>query len=155
MGVRKSSAVRIFAAAAAAGILIFAVYLFVGNPSVWYHNQSLKKAVCGIAAGAEQKETVTLNEIVPFSWDKVYTFEPYTGREEIEKTIGFPSSSIRETVNEGMVQLLFVKGKKVTASVCGYPQSLGYDVIFNGDIAYADKAEFHAVRQSGIVRLTR
>ena len=46
--------------------------------------RALQAAVTGIS-----KDTVTLNEVVPFAWDTVYTFAPYTPREEIEAVIGF------------------------------------------------------------------
>ncbi len=128
------------------------IYLAIGNPIVFYHNQQLKKSITSL----EDNQKVTLNEIVPFDWDIVYTFEPYTSREEIEEIIGFQSDSIRETVNEGMVQLLFVKGKTVTASVCGYPDKLGYFVInLEGSVSAKEEAVFLTDTDSGIVKLIR
>lgn len=122
----------------AALLVLAALYLLVGNPVVAWHNRALKEAVTSISG----RETVTLNEIVPFDWDVVYTFDPYASREEIEKTIGCKSRSIRESVSEGMVQLVFVKGNAVTASVCGYPGNLGYSIVFNGQIARGDEVSF-------------
>lgn len=134
-------------------LLLLAVLLCAiawANPVVKYHNAMLKRAVLAAAEG----ERVTLSEIVPFGWERVYTFSPYATREEMEETIGFRSRALRETVNEGMVQLVFVDGGRVTASVCAYPQALGYAVWFQGEIAYGD-AVFFTVRQAdGIVVLT-
>lgn len=128
------------------------IYLAIGNPIVFYHNQQLKKSITSL----EGNQKVTFNEIVPFDWDMVYTFEPYTSREEIEEIIGFQSDSIRETVNEGMVQLLFIKGKTVTASVCGYPGNLGYSVInLEGSVSAKEEAVFLTDTDSGIVKLIR
>lgn len=128
------------------------IFLTIGNPTVFYHNQQLKKSMTSL----EDNQKVTLNEIVPFDWDIVYTFEPYTSREEIEEIIGFQSDSISETVNEGMVQLLFVKGKTVTASVCGYPGKLGYSVTnFEGSVSAKEEAVFLTDTDSGIVKLIK
>lgn len=133
-------------------IMIFCLtYLFIGNPIVAYHNYQLKQAVPSIG----DKETVTLNELVPFAWDTVYTFDPYTSQAEIEAEIGFSSNSIRETVSEGMVQLLFVKGKTVTASVCGYADSLGYRISFHHSVAFEENALFTVDTVSDIIELTK
>ena len=87
--------------------------------------------------------------------DRVYTFEPYATREEIAEIIGFDSSSIRETVSEGMVQLLFVKDHKVTSSVCGYASSLGYAVGFFDRVDYEENAVFSVKREDGLVILVK
>lgn len=122
----------------ALALLFSAAYLVVGNPVVASHNNQLKKSVTSI----KNAETVTLNEVVPFEWDVVYSFPPYTPKDEIEKVIGIKSNSIKETVNEGMVQLIFVKDKKVTASVCGYAENLGYDISFTDYVSFEDNKVF-------------
>ncbi len=114
---------------AVVGVLAAALGLgcaVMGNPVVAIHNRELREAVTSVSG----TEAVSLNDVVPFDWDTLYTFSPYTSEAEIEKAIGFKSGSIHETVSEGMVQLLFVKGKAITASVCGYPENLGYNIIF-------------------------
>lgn len=131
-------------------ILIIALaYIAIGNPMVFFNNQKLKREVTAI-----KSDNVKLNEIVPFEWDTVYTFEPYTNKEQIEDVIGFKSYSIQETVSEGMVQLLFVKDKKVVCSVCGYSSTLGYRIDFFDRIMYTDNAVFSVERDADIVRLT-
>ena len=134
-----------------AGILLLG-HIIIGNPVVFVHNHQLKSAITSIS---EDTDAITLNEIVPFQWDTVYTFEPYATREKIAEIIGFDSSSIRETVSEGMVQLLFVKGHKVTASVCGHPSSLGYAVGFFDRVDYEENAVFSVKREDGLVLLSR
>lgn len=129
-------------------VLVLAVSVF--HPIVRWNNHKLQKAVQSLEAGV-----VNWNEVVPFAWDAVYTFDPYTTTEQIEETIGFSSRSIQETVNEGMVQMLFVKDKRVVASVCGYPDSLGYAVSFQDKITYADNAQFIVAVQDGIVLLNQ
>ena len=128
------------------------IFLAIGNPIIFYHNQQLKRSITSL----EDNQKVTLNEIVPFDWEIVYTFAPYTSREEIEEIIGFDSDSISETISEGMVQLLFVKGKTVTASVCGYPSKLGYSVTnLEGSVSAKEEAVFLTDTDSGIVKLIK
>ena len=98
---------------------------FIGSPFVAWRNSQLSKALTAQQPGT----TVTLEELVPFTWDSVYTFTPYTTREEMGKVIGKDSSDFVGTVNEGMAQLVFVHGVKVVASVCRYPADLGWQVI--------------------------
>lgn len=129
-------------------VLVLAVSVF--HPIVRWNNHKLQKAVQSLEA-----DVVNWNDVVPFDWETVYTFDPYTTIEEIEKTIGFSSRSIQETVNEGMVQLLFVKDKRVVASVCGYPDQLGYAVSFQDKIEYTDAAQFIVTVQDGIVLLSK
>lgn len=123
--------------------------IFIGNPVVVWHNRQLEKAITGL----DGMQQVTLNQVVPFEWDTVYTFDPYTSRQEIAETIGFDSGSIQETWSEGMTQLLFVKDQRVTASVCGYPSRLGYDVVFEDRITADQQVQFWVETEPGRVTL--
>ena len=134
--------------------LVIVRYFFVGNPIIAVHNNQLKKAVTSI----KDSQTVTLNEVVPFEWDTVYTFAPYETKENIEKTIGAKSSSIKETVSEEMVSLVFVKDNKVTASVFAYPSNLGYKISFDDFVSYEDNKIFAVEnsidQETNIIKLT-
>lgn len=89
-----------------------------------------EKALCAVLKSLQEGET-TFDEVVPFSWDKLYTFAPYMPKEAIEKIIGFSSSEIEENmVNEGLTYLLFVKDKEVVCNFFGYPDNLGFSVLF-------------------------
>lgn len=143
----KRRFVILAAALAAAAALCVAV---IGDPVVLWHNRQLRSTILELDA----RET-TLEALVPFEWDAAYSFEAYTPREQIEEIIGFQSSAIRETVSEGMVQLLFTKGKRVTASVCGYAQSLGYRADIGGVVRCGDSTVLAVEQSEGIVRLTR
>lgn len=110
--------------------------------------QKLKAAVTHVEGAA-----AALNALVPFPWDAVYTFEPYTSRADIEAALGTRSRLIRETTSEGMTQLLFVKGGGLVCSVCDSPEKLGYAIDFDGCIAYDEGAVFDVVREGGVVRL--
>lgn len=134
-------------------LLIILVLLSVGlltayKPRITVNNIKLKKALTGVS----DVERVSLDEVVPFKWDKVYTFAPYTSKEEIEETIGLSSSAITETVNEGMVQLIFVKGDKIVASVCGYAESLGYSVQFEDVVEYGEGTKFEVEYADNVIR---
>ncbi|NCB42633.1 MAG: hypothetical protein EOM59_08440 [Clostridia bacterium] len=131
------------------GVMAALTYMFIGNPVVMMNNKNLQREVTAVHSG-----DVALNDLVPFEWDIVYTFDPYTTQEQIESIIGFKSNSIQETVSEGMVQLLFVKGKRVVSSVCGYSQALGYRIDFLQNVSYIDHAVFSADTEAGIVKLT-
>lgn len=113
-------------------------YLIIGNPIVAVHNRQLKHAITSI----DGKETITLNEIIPFDWDIVYTFDPYTSKKEIAEAIGFKSNSIKETVSEGMVQLIFVRKQHITASICGHASVLGYEVYLNKSVSFENHTAF-------------
>jgi len=137
-------------------LLIFFVYIIIGNITIFINNQKLKKAITSI-----NSDYIKLNEIVPFDWDSVYTFEPYTTKDEIESILGFKSNAIKETVNEGMVQLIFTKDKKIISSICGYSSNLGYTVNFEKinnnvyhKINYTDNAEFMTKNEDKIVNLS-
>lgn len=130
-------------------VLALLSVVWYSNPILKYHNVSLKRAVTNL-----QAQEITLNEVVPFGWDAVYTFPPYMTREAIEAEIGIHSRSIPQTVSEGQVQLIFVKGTQIVTSVCAYPKEVGYNIEFDGKITYAEKAAFTVSNEAGIVHLT-
>lgn len=132
----------------AIGAMAILTYIIIGNPVVFVNNQKLKKAVVTITS-----TSVELNKLVPFEWDELYTFDPYTSKGEIEKTIGFKSNSIKESVSEGMVQLLFIKDEKVVCSICNYPRNLGYEIRFNEKILWEDHAVFSVKRDATVIHL--
>ncbi len=133
-------------------LVLLSGYLLIGNPIVFWHNWELKRSIQSIEP---ERKTVAFNDLVPFEWDRVYTFAPYTSKKEIAEVIGFHSRSIRETVSEGMVQLLFVKDHFVTASVCSHVDSLGYQVDFSGSISREEKAVFEVIPEEGWTVLRR
>lgn len=124
-------------------------YWVIGNPVVFINNQKLKNAVKSI-----DSETVQFNDVIPFAWDAVYTFEPYQSKESIENIIGFTSADIKENnINEGMVHLLFVNNSKVVASVLGYADNLGYRIDFPAKVTFAENARFHVTKTPQVTTL--
>ena len=131
-------------------LVVIAGYLVIGNPAVFLNNHKLEKSVKSI-----NSDTVKLNDIVPFDWDTVYTFEPYSSKESIEEVIGFKSADIKENnINEGLVHLLFVKDKKVVASILGYSTDLGYRIDFPSEVTFAENAQFNVTFADDITTLT-
>lgn len=97
------------------------------------NNRAFGQAVKKLAYQKKNGDVVFLSELTPFEWDRVYSFPPYTSKDEIEWILGFSSGEVSETVNEGMLQLIFVShgaedAPLVTACITGYPENLGYDV---------------------------
>ena len=105
--------------------------------------------------------SITLEQAVPFSWDEVYTFAPYTSVEEIQEVIGTTSFNLKEAESEGVLQLVFLDGGAVTAAVCADPAVLGYDVDLASAVdstpcklTYGENISFAVERDGGVVRLT-
>ena len=124
-------------------------YWIIGNPIVLINNQKLGNAIKSI-----NTQSIQINDIVPFEWDTLYTFTPYTSKEEIAQIIGFKSNEIKENnINEGMVHLLFVKGNKVVASILGYGRNLGYRIDFPNKVEYKENAQFNVTNVEDVITL--
>lgn len=120
------------------------------HPVQRMHEKQLQKAVLAV-----NSDVVTLDEVVPFEWDAVWTFPPYTSEETIRQTLGVQGGVIPETVSEGMQQLIFVKGDRVAAAVCGYAETLGYAVELNKTVRFGENMPFKVVRDGNLVVLTQ
>ena len=77
-------------------------YLIFGDPRIYLNNAKLKKAQSTLDSGS-----ATLEEIVPFEWTSVYTFDPYTSIDHIEWVTGSKSPALKESVSEGMTHVVF------------------------------------------------
>lgn len=78
-----------------AGVL-FALYLIFGDPRIYFNNAKLEKTLSALDC-----DSITLEEIVPFEWTTVYTFDPYTSKERIERVVGSKSPALKKSVSEG------------------------------------------------------
>ena len=114
-------------------------YTFFGSPVEMYRRGELRKAMAAVEDGE-----VTLNEIVPFAWDSVYSFGPYTTQEQMEEIMGISARRLEESPSEGMVQLVFVNGGQIVCGVCGYISKEGYSVSFDEKINFADNVVLRA-----------
>ncbi|QFG00346.1 hypothetical protein PB01_16860 [Psychrobacillus glaciei] len=103
-------------------IVIIGIPTFVHytKKDVWEINATnLIKAFQPISGDADIED---LRPWIPFEWDTLYSFSPYTTKETIYQTIGYKWSDISETVNEGMNQIVFVDDSKVVCYLFGYPE---------------------------------
>ena len=148
------------------GLSIIAVlsilYLIVGDPRIYMNNAKLEDALTGV-----NSDSVTLEEVVPFEWTTVYAFDPYSSREFVKRISGSNSPALKESVSNGMTNIVFKNHGRVMASVCAYPSSIGYSLSFTGGkntyygypdggyshIKYGDQVEFKVTKDTGIVRL--
>ena len=126
----------------------------IDNLFICLNNYKLSQSLRDI-----QTELISLNDVVPFEWDTLYTFAPYASKEEIENLIGFKSSAVKDNhISEGMVHLLFVNHDNVVASILGYQDNLGYCLDFmakeSWHIHYEDHATFDVLQADDIVKLT-
>lgn len=155
-------------AAAAAGVTAVAVIAvliacLLTNPStVRTNNEDLKAAIQSIP---EDTETIYLNQLVPFQWTQVYTFDPYLDVDRQAEIMGVSSRELKESVNEGMVHFVFVNEDKVVSSICAYREDLGYDLTIrtidyqylNTDymkLSYEDNPVFTVSRKEGMTGIT-
>lgn len=129
-------------------VVVIIGILIVINPEILYNNSKFNKAM-----SSNKENEIVLNEIVPFKWDKLYTFAPYTNKEDIENTIGFKSSYIRESVNDDMMQIVFVRGNKVVCSICDSISELGYTLQFDKTIKYDDNVKMTVENEDGVKSL--
>lgn len=103
---------------------------------------------------------ILLNDITPFKWDKVYSFIPYYPKEEIYKIIGFKSNIIKETVDETMMQIIFVKNKEIVCYLYGYPNN-NFAINFKKDkynngaiiLEISNKNRFNIIEEEKIIYL--
>lgn len=145
-------------------ILVFILVIFIFTLSlknyfiISRNNGNLKVSILNKNIDKDGTE-ILFNDIIPFDWDKVYTFAPYTSKEQIEEIIGFKTRHISEIISEGMFQLIFVKDEKVVANICGYPSNLLYSIDFYNEsslyneISKNENAKFLAKKQDDIIYL--
>ena len=118
-------------------LLCSVYYLLFGSPLVDWRTEKLVEATNNI-----NTETITLEELVPFAWDVVYVFEPYTSKEEVAETLGFYSVEIHESWNDSDNWYYFVKGNTIVAN----PENslLGINLPGNreGSLHYGDNVLF-------------
>ncbi len=132
-------------------VLFFCILMLVACTSQQNENE---KAFINNVKALKNETEVTLNDITPFEWDTVYSFGPYTSKEEVQETIGF-KANVGETVSEGMPHLVFVKDKEVVCEIIGYPSNLGIDIkSFSSSINAKDNIVFKVKNSSDIICLS-
>lgn len=125
-------------------------YLIYAPPL--YYNALLKHSI----AQLRPESVIHLDDVIPFDWDRIYTFPPYTSREEILQTIGIDRMAIRvkeNWINEGMTHLIVIYDDMVIAMVLGYPNQVGYNIDFEGTLLPCSAARFRVIQKDGYLLL--
>lgn len=104
-------------------VALVSIIFFIGwnselNKNNRYLNDKLLNSVSDTSGKA--------GELFDFNYDKVYVFSPYQSKDEMEKELGFSSRLLKETVSEGMMNILFVKDDSPAAYLYGYGSNNGY-----------------------------
>ena len=94
---------------------------------------------------------VDLGHLLPFEWEAVYFFPPYTTREEIYETLGFrwrgaAHTSIEE--RDFMTLLVFVKGRRVVHHI-EHPRVEGDFSRLGGGQGYTPEEAYFEVVEEG------
>lgn len=85
---------------------------------------------------------MSLKELTPFEWEKVYFFKPYTSRESIKEVVGCKIKDYYYSVSDSDSQIYFVNDGKVVCSLAGNYETLQFRVDYNfDDISYQLEAE--------------
>ena len=140
-------------------IVLGGLYLYFGAPYIYLNNRKLKTAITSLDC-----DSAVLEDIVPFEWTMVYSFGPYTPKDSMKRIMGAQSPALSESISEGMIDVVFADRGRVVASVCAYPENLGYDLKIAGEKAtypgggctyleYGDQAVFKVTKEDGLVRL--
>ncbi|MDR4889856.1 hypothetical protein RGU12_20385 [Fredinandcohnia sp. QZ13] len=144
-------------------ILIGGVILlfFLFKKDLWEKNEDMLRE--NVLKIGQSVETVELTEVTPFEWDTVYSFSPYTPKNEIYETVGYKWDRIQETVNEGMNQIVFLQDGKVVCYVYGYPTNNRYGIYYSGDVTSggatvlnsSEDLKFQVKREDDVVYLIK
>jgi len=143
------------------GVALLFIFFLISDikKDLWEVNEDLlKEKVLSIE---QTVNTINLIDVTPFEWDVVYSFDPYTSKEMVYSTVGYKWDNIRETVSEGMDQIVFLNDGKVVCYLYGYPANNGYSINFLGEsynkvasvLHINGNLEFHVNRSGGIIRL--
>jgi hypothetical protein len=140
-------------------IICIAIIINLLKKDLWDVNEELLKEK--VVSIGHSVETINLLDVTPFDWEVVYSFKPYTPKENIYETVGYKWDTISETVNEGMNQIVFLKDGKVVCYLYGYPENNGYGISFESenykDTGYMlnvkDDLNFQVERSNSVVYL--
>lgn len=99
---------------------------------IWYFgvintdlNKNTKNLESKLSQDISNNEYITKN-LFDFDYDKIYVFQPYLSKSDMEEEIGFKFYKLKDSVSEGMVNILFVKDNAPVTYLYGYPSNIGY-----------------------------
>ena len=143
----------------AIGLLCVTILVSLLKKDLWDLNSKLLKEK--VSSIGQTVETINLLDITPFEWDVVYSFGPYTPKDKVYDTVGYKWDNIKETVSEGMNQIVFLNDGKVVCYLYGYPANNGYGIVFVGKeyknvatmLNLEDNLNFQVTRSDGVLYL--
>lgn len=139
----------------------FIIVTLAGCKSADEHNETLQNNdTFSTLIKSIDKVEVSLQEVAPFDWDKFYVFAPYTTKEHIEDILKFKDKEIKSTIDEAMLQLIFVTDEnKIVCYIYGYADDLGYEISFDAIDDYltfssTDNVHFEVVNDNDFILLS-
>lgn len=104
-------------------LLILSVIFFIRwNSELNRNNRQLTKQLLE----TDSETSGEVEELFTFAYDELYVFTPYQPKESMEEELGFETRILQETVNENMMNLLFVKDDQAVAYLYGYGANNGF-----------------------------
>lgn len=98
------------------------------------------------------EDKVSLQEVVPFEWDAVYSFSYEDSIADITEATGIRSDLFISTSEEGDVQYYFIFEDKVVSMFAGTPEEIGFQLDFTGGFFLYDNTSQFEVSQKSDLR---
>lgn len=116
--IKRTSAVAIIILCLAAGFFALA------NP----HPANTNGKKLGEILSRYEGDEIVLNDVLNFDYDYVIQFPSYASKENMYEILGFRTSVVREDVNDGIMNILFVKNNKPVCYLYGYSSNNGFSL---------------------------
>lgn len=113
--------------------------------------RALKKEMLALEDGS----VMTLEEVIPFEWERLFQFDPYTSREQIEEAIRKKIHRSSITVNDNERTMLAMSGRDVVYDSSGDPSVYGYLFQTSGEMKRGEHTEFRVEHRGDYVFLVR
>lgn len=96
------------------------------------------------------KEIISLDELIPFEYDALYLYEPYTYKKDMEKEIGIKSRFIKDNYTDNLgTELIVIKDNKVISSVFINLKKNGFIIeglVYSNRLDKNDDIEFNVTK---------
>ena len=97
------------------------------------HKQQVIESIGQIEVSAGGEMEMSLKQLTPFEWEKVYFFKPYTSKESIKEVIGCKIKDYYYSVSDSDSQIYFVNDGEVVCSLAGNYETLKFRVDYSFD----------------------
>ena len=110
------------------GLIIIVIAIITTATQIIEYNSLVSKNTRQLERSLISKNIADgkVSNLIGFNYDKMYVFEPYQSVDKMEKQIGFKYSKLQEGIDEGIINILFVKDNKAIAYLFGYSVNNGY-----------------------------